>query len=124
MNVVDSSGWIEFLVAGPNGPRFRAAVSDEERLIVPVIAIYEVRRRLSLLLPDKLVNACLEVMRKGRVIDLTDVRAVAASRLVQAHKLSLADAAMYAIAREFCATFWTQDKDYQGLVGVKYIARK
>ena len=88
------------------------------------IAIYEVHRRLSQLLPDKVVNACLEVMRKGRVIDLTDARAVAASRLAQAHKLALADAAMYAIAHEFRATFWTQDKDYNGLAGVKYIAKK
>ena len=124
MNVVDSSGWIEFFVAGPNGPWFRPAIDDQESLIVPVIAIYEVHRRLGQILPDKLVSTCIDVMRKGRVIDLTDARAVASSRIAQAHKLALADAAMYAIAREFRATFWTQDKDYEGLAGVKYRAKK
>ena len=124
MNVVDSSGWIEFFMAGPNGPRFRPVISDEDHLIVPVIAIYEVHRRLSQLLPEKPVNACLDVMRKGKVIDLTDARAITASRLALAHKLALADAAMYAIAREFRAAFWTQDKDYEGLAGVKYFTKR
>ncbi len=35
----------------------------------------------------------------------------------------IADAAMYSMAREFGATFWTQDADYQGLAGVQYCAR-
>ena len=39
------------------------------------------------------------------------------------HKLAMADAAMYAMAREFDATFWTQDADYQGLDGVRYQPR-
>ena len=78
---------------------------------------------MSQLLPDKLVNTCLEAMRKGRVVDLTDTRAIAASRAAREHKLALADAAMYAIAREFRATLWTQDKDYEGLTGVRYVPK-
>jgi hypothetical protein len=35
----------------------------------------------------------------------------------------MADAAMYAMAREFDASFWTQDADYQGLAGVRYQAK-
>ena len=124
MNVVDSSGWIEFFVAGPNGPRFRAAVSDEANLIVPVIALYEVHRRLCQLIPEQTVNACIDVMRKGQIVELTDARAIAASKMAQAHRLALADAAMYAIAQEFGAAFWTQDIDYKGLPGVKYIAKR
>jgi hypothetical protein len=36
----------------------------------------------------------------------------------------MADAAMYSMAQEFGATFWTQDADYEGLVGVRYFAKK
>ena len=53
-----------------------------------------------------------------------DARAITASRLALAHKLALADAAMYAIAREFRAAYWTQDKDYEGLAGVKYFDKR
>ena len=28
MNVVDSSGWIEFFTAGRNGPAFRAVIAE------------------------------------------------------------------------------------------------
>jgi hypothetical protein len=30
---------------------------------------------------------------------------------------------MYSIAREFKADFWTQDVDYQGLAGVKFLPK-
>ena len=119
MNVVDSSGWIEFFRAGANGPVFKPIIEDRARLLVPTIALFEVHRVLSRSLPADLVNRCLDVMRLGRVLDLTDARAVAASHIAAQHKLAMADAAMYAIALEFGASFWTQDVDYQGLPGVR-----
>jgi len=54
------------------------------------------------------------------VLDLTDARAVAAAYIAARHKLAMADAAMYAMAQEFDATFWTQNVDYQGLPEVRF----
>jgi predicted nucleic acid-binding protein len=123
MNVVDSSGWIEFFQAGGNGPIFRPVIADETQLIVPTISFFEVHRVLSRHLKESLVTPCLDVMRRGKVVDFTDARAVAASRISKQHHLALADAAMYSIALEFKATFWTQDADYQGLPSVRYFAK-
>jgi predicted nucleic acid-binding protein len=123
MNVVDSSCWIEFFRAGPNGPVFKPVIEDRNRLLVPTISLFEVHRVLCRSLPADLVNRCLNVMRLGRVLDFTDARAVAASHIAAQHKLAMADAAMYAIALEFGASFWTQDVDYQGLAGVRYQAK-
>jgi len=120
MNVVDSSGWIEFFRAGANGPVFKPVIEDRKRLLVPTIALFEVHRVLSRSLPDDLVKRCLDVMRLGRVLDLTDPRAVAAAQVAARHKLAMADAAMYSMALEFGAVFWTQDVDYQGLDSVRY----
>jgi predicted nucleic acid-binding protein len=120
MNVVDSSGWIEFFRAGANGPVFKPVIEDRNRLLVPTIALFEVHRVLSRSLPDDLVKRCLDVMRLGRVLDLTDQRAVAAAQVAARHKLAMADAAMYSMALEFAAVFWTQDVDYQGLDSVRY----
>lgn len=123
MNVVDSSGWIEFFKAGPNGLIFKPVIQDEARLLVPSISLFEVHRVLSRALPDNLVESCLDVMRRGRVLDLTDIRAIAASKAATRHRLALADAAIYSMALEHGATLWTQDVDYQGLPGVNYSAK-
>ncbi len=123
MNVVDSSGWIEFFLAGANGPVFKPVIEQRDRLLVPTIAMFEVHKILSRSLNADMVDRCLNVMRLARVLDFTDPRAVAASRVSRQHRLALADAAMYSMAQEHGATFWTQDVDYQDLPGVQYFSK-
>lgn len=123
MNLVDSSGWVEYLQDSPRADLFAPAIERRDQLLVPVIALYEVHRLLSRSQPESRVTAALNVMRLGRVVELTDGRTIAASQVATLHKLALADAAMYAIAQEFKATFWTQDAHYAGLPGVNYFAK-
>ncbi len=123
MNLVDSSGWIEYLQDTPRADLFADAIEDRNALLVPTIALFEVHKVLSRGLPVELVERCLNVMRLGRVLDITDARAIAASRIAARHQLAMADAAMYSMAQEFGATFWTQDADYQGLAGVHYFPK-
>ena len=123
MNVIDSSGWIEFFLAGANGPVLKPVIERREQLLVPTIALFEVHKILSRSLPEDMVDRCLNVMRLGRVLDLTDRRAVAASKIARQHRLALADAAMYGMAQEHGAYLWTQDVDYDGLPGVRYFAK-
>ncbi len=123
MNVVDSSGWIEFFQDSPRADLFQSPIEDRQKLLVPTIALFEVHKVLSRNLPDALVDKCLTVMRVGKVLDLTDARAIAASKVSKTHQLALADAAMYSMAQEHGATFWTQDADYDGLPGVRYFPK-
>ena len=123
MNIVDASGWIEFFLAGANGPTFKPVIENTRELLVSSVNMYEVHRVLSRKLPVELRDMCLEVMRRAPVIELNDERAIAASELSLKHGLAMADAAMYAIALEHKAVLWTQDEDYQGLKGVKYFPK-
>jgi toxin FitB len=123
MNVVDSSGWIEFFTAGASGPLFKPVIEQRDQLLVPTINIYEVHKVLSRKLPAGAVLSCLDVMRQGRILDLTDRRAVAAADIAGKHKLAMADAVIYSMAREFDGMLWTQDVDYSGLAGVKYFEK-
>ena len=123
MNLVDSSGWVEFFLAGANGPVFKPVIEDRAALLVPTIALFEVHRVLSRKVPTKAVQACLNVMRLGRVLDMTDARAVAAAQVANTHRLPMGDAMMYSLAQEHQAIFWTQHVDYQGLPGVNYFAK-
>ena len=122
-NVVDSSGWIEFFLADTNGPVFKPVIEQRQALLVPTIALFEVHRVLSRKLPPDVVKACLDVMRLGRVLDITAARAVAGADVSLRHKLAMGDALMYSLALEHGATFWTQDVDYQGLPSVQYFAK-
>lgn len=124
MNLIDSSGWIEYLQDTPRADLFADAIEDRNALLVPTIALFEVHKVLSRRLPYELVERCLNVMRLGRVLDFTYARAIAASQIAARHHLAMADAAMYSMAQEFGATFWTQDADYEGLMGVRYFAKK
>jgi toxin FitB len=123
MNVVDSSGWIEFFLGSVEGRAYKPVIEQTAQLVVPALAIFEVHRFLSRSTNPVSRDACLDVMRRGTVVDITDARAIAASEAAQTHKLAMADAVMYSIAREFKADLWTQDVDYQGLAGVKFLPK-
>ena len=123
MNVVDSSGWIEYFIDTANADNFAPAIEKTALLIVPTLSFFEVHRYLSRNADDERRDECLDVMRRGTVIELTTARAIAASDMAQKHRLAMADAVMYSIAREFNATFWTQDLDYKDLPGVAFHAK-
>ena len=48
LNVVDSSGWVEYLIKGGNSPIFLPVIQDTQNLIVPMVIIYEVIKRVVL----------------------------------------------------------------------------
>ena len=121
MNVVDSSGWIEFFLNSRTAYFFAPAIEDPQALIVPSIALLEVHRFLSRKARPTDLELCLNTMRRGRVIDMDDSRAIAASEAGQRHRLATADAIMYAAAIEFGASLWTQEIDYKDLPQVRYI---
>ena len=45
-NVVNSSGWLEYLADTERASLFAPAIEDEPNLVVPVICIYEVFKRV------------------------------------------------------------------------------
>ena len=44
LNLVDSSGWIEFFTDGPNAEMFAGPIADTSRLVVSTVSHYEVFR--------------------------------------------------------------------------------
>jgi predicted nucleic acid-binding protein len=123
VNLVDSSGWIEYLGEGPNAEAF-AALHEADDLVVPSITILEVYRYV---LRERGRGEALTVaasMRQGRVVDLDEVLAIEAAELAVRLGLPLADSVIYATARATGSTLWTQDKDFKGLEGVEYRVKR
>ena len=123
-NVVDSSGWLEYFADGPNADFFEPAIEDASCLVVPTISIYEVFRRL-LREPGGEDDALRVVaaMQRGELVDLDAEMALDAARTAHELKLPMADAVILATARASGATLWTQDADFEGILGVRF-ARK
>jgi predicted nucleic acid-binding protein len=124
VNVVDSSGWIEFLGGGANAEFFTKAVSDTTHLIVPTISVFEVCRWMRRELGERRALDAMALMQQGSIIDLDATLAMSAARLSLELKLPMADSIILATARANNATLWTQDDDFEGLDDVKYIAKK
>jgi len=124
MNIVDSSGWLEYFAGGRNASRFAAPLKDLDSLIVPAVSIYEV---FKVLLREAGEDAALQAasaMHRGRVVDLTAPLAMAAAQLSLEHSLPMADSIILASARAHEAVVWTQDIDFKGLANVKYFPKK
>ena len=120
MNLVDSSGWLEYFTEGANVSFFASQIETPETLLVPTICIYEVSKRLIRELGVRNADAAFAVMSEGCVIGLTPGLAMAAAEVSLATKLGMADSIILATARYFGATVWTQDSDFEGLEGVMY----
>lgn len=124
MNVVDSSGWLEYFADGPNAEFFAPAIHNPEKLIVPTLSLYEVFRKMRKERDQGMALEAVAQMQQGRLIPLDAALAVAAAEISLAHKLPMADSIMLATARAHDAVLWTQDEDFEGLEGVKYVSKQ
>ena len=70
MNVVDSSGWLEYLAEEPNADYFAPAIEDTAELIVPSISLYEVFKRVSQQRGEHTALKAVALMMQGQVINL------------------------------------------------------
>ena len=116
---LDSSCWMEFFADTPRADLFAPAIEDVDRLVVPVLTIYEVVKKLARESGDEVAAQALTLMQQGRVIEIDLDLALAATR----NGLPLADSLVYATARAHDAELWTQHAHFDGLPGVRYFAK-
>jgi predicted nucleic acid-binding protein len=124
MNVVDSSGWLEYLADTPNAEFFAQAIEDVENLVVPVISLYEVFKRVYQQRGEDDALKAVALMMQGRVIDLDAEIALSAAKLSQDLPIPMADSLILATARAYQATLWTQDEHFKGIAEVQYIVKQ
>ncbi|MCY7316927.1 MAG: type II toxin-antitoxin system VapC family toxin [Rubrivivax sp.] len=117
--VLDSSCWLEHFADTARAALFAPALASPDKLVVPLITVYEVVKKLARELGDEVASAALTLMQQGRIVDLALPLALAATR----HALPLADSLIYATAQAHGAELWTQDAHFEGLPGVRYFAK-
>ena len=120
MNLVDTSGWIEYFFDGNSASYFAEPIEDIENLIVPAVCVYEVFKKVNQVADEARALQAVAQMKQGQVIELSEEIAMKAALLSLKHKLPMADSFVYATGQLEGALIWTQDADFKGLPGVQY----
>jgi len=120
MNVVDSSGWLEYFADSNYADFFADAIEDQQNLLVPVISIYEVYKRLYIQRGRDIALEAIAYMQTGKTVDMDTGFAIEAAEFSAGKKVPMADSILYTIAQKNKATLWTQDVDLKGFEGVRY----
>ena len=123
MNIVDSSGWLEYFAQGSNAGYFAPIIRETQSLVVPTICMYEVFKRILIQRGEEKALQAIGVMSLGTTADLTQEIAINAAQISSELKIAMADSMILATARKYNAVLWTQDIDFEGLSAVRYIPK-
>jgi len=120
VNLVDSSGWIEYFVDGPNANFFAPPIENTKQLLIPTICLYEVFKKI---LQDRSEGEALQAvahMKQGQVVGLDENLSLLASKQSHRLKIPMADSIILACAIFFHAKLWTQDEHFKSFPGIHF----
>ena len=124
MNVVDSSGWLEYFAGGPNANFFAKPIEATAELVVPTLSLYEVFKKIAQQRGEGDALQAVAVMQQGKVVELSSTLALSAAKVSMQLSIPMADSVILATARAADAELWTQDADFATVPGVRYVAKK
>jgi predicted nucleic acid-binding protein len=123
MNIVDTSGWLEYFADSPQAAHYAAAIEDIDQLLVPSIVMYEVFKKITLAIDENRAFQAIAHLKQGRLAEVDEAVALYAGKVSIEKKLPMADALIYATAILRNATVYTQDAHFEGLPQVKYFSK-
>ena len=124
MNLVDSSGWLEFFTGGPLAGEYAKHLQNPSGVVVPVIVLYEVYKKIKAERSEEAALVAVATMQNARILPLTDELSLAAADISLSRKLAMADAMVYASALQEGVPLITSDKDLKDLPQVTYYPKK
>ncbi|NCU32976.1 MAG: type II toxin-antitoxin system VapC family toxin [Candidatus Moranbacteria bacterium] len=123
MNLVDSSGWVEYFVGGKQADQFSKPIEQSGQLIVPTVVIFEVFKFLARVADENNAWKAVSAMHSGQMIFLDVDISLQAAQISLVFKLPMADSMILATARSYNAIVWTQDADFKDIEGVEFIPK-
>jgi len=115
--VVDSAGWVEYLGDGPKAVEFASYLDIPESVLLPTTVVYDVYKKLLRERHSELAQRFLSGAHGfyERLIPFDVVIAELAAKVSVETKLPMADAIIYASARQYRALLITSDSHFNGL---------
>ena len=124
MILVDTCGWIEWLIEGALADSFAAYMKDPAELLVPTTVQYELYKWVKRESDENTALDTIALADDSLVVPLSTDIALVAADLTLSHKLAFADAVIYASARKYNVELVTSDDHFEGLPGVTYFPKK
>lgn len=121
--VVDTSAWIEWLMASALGKRLGKEIPEKTRCLIPTIVQLELAKWLTREVGEDEADQVIAYTQKCVVVPLDTRLALLAAELHRTHKLATADAIVYATARDAEVDLLTCDAHFEGLPGVLLFAK-
>lgn len=122
--LVDTCGWIEWLIDGALANAFEPYLETPAELIIPTTLQFELYKWAKREKGEVPALETVALTEQGQVIALNTSLSLYAADLALQHKLSFADAIIYATAQYCDAPLITADDHFEGLQGVVYFSKK
>jgi len=121
--LVDTCGWIEWLIDGDLADKFADALTQTDRLIVPTAVQFELYKWVRRERDEARALEVIAVTEQAQIVPLDSRIALLAAELALDRRLPFADAIIYGTARTLGATVVTCDDHFESLPGVEYYSK-
>jgi predicted nucleic acid-binding protein len=99
VNIVDSSGWLEYFTDGPKASVFEKPLLNTDNLLVPTICLYEVFKVVLRERGEDEAFQAIALMKQGKEVVLDEEIAIHAAKISFDHKIPMADSIILATAQ-------------------------
>jgi predicted nucleic acid-binding protein len=123
MFLVDTCGWIEWMIDSPLAENYSSYLSSPDTLIAPTLVQHELYKWLCRETDQSTALSAIAATQTATVISLDTSIALQAADIARDFKLAIADAIIYATARQHQATLVTSDAHFSELPFVKYFKK-
>jgi predicted nucleic acid-binding protein len=123
MLIVDTSAWIEWLIASPTGKVVEGMIPQREDWLVPTIVQLELAKWLAREVGVDKADQVIAFTQTCLVASLETPIALLAAEMCAKHKLATADAIVYATALEYRVKLLTCDAHFDGLPDVTFVGK-
>lgn len=124
MRLVDTSAWIEWLVASSLGRSLESELPDRTQWLVPTMVQLELSKWLTREVGEEKADQVIAFTETCVVADLDTSTALSAAELSSKHRLATADAIVYATALAYGADVLTCDRHFEKLPGVRFVPKQ
>ncbi len=100
MNLVNSSGWLEYLADSKNAKNFASAIENTDELIVSTIIIYEIYKKIILERDEISALQVIGLMQQATVIEVTSSFAIQAAKFSYEQSIPMDDSIITSLPNE------------------------
>jgi len=121
--LVDTCGWIEWLIDGTLADTFFPYLQKPEDLVIPTVQQYELYRWICRERDESMALNIIAITEQSQVIALNTNLALLAGDIAAQYKLSAMDAIIYSTAQQANVELITSDRHFEGLPNVYHIPK-